>query len=98
MGSLLVAFAVVFLAEFGDKTEILTLALAARYGPWPVLAGVAVTTALLNVVSVTVGVGLAHALPARAVTVLAGLAFLGFAVWSGRSGPRRLAVGGHRSS
>ena len=98
MDSLLVAFAVVFLAEFGDKTEILTLALAARYGPWPVLAGVAVTTALLNVVSVTVGVGLAHALPARAVTVLAGLAFLGFAVWSGRSGSRRLAVGGHLSS
>ncbi|MGE5695732.1 MAG: TMEM165/GDT1 family protein, partial [Candidatus Sericytochromatia bacterium] len=38
----------VFLAEFGDKTEVLTLALAARYGPRPVLAGVAVTTALMN--------------------------------------------------
>jgi Uncharacterized protein family UPF0016 len=36
--SLLVAFAVVFLAEFGDKTEVLTLTLAARSGPWPVLA------------------------------------------------------------
>jgi putative Ca2+/H+ antiporter (TMEM165/GDT1 family) len=76
---LLVAFVVVFLAEFGDKTELLTLALAARYGPWPVLVGVTVTTALLNVVSVTVGVGLAHAIPTRAATVLAGLAFLGFA-------------------
>ena len=35
---MLVAFVVVFLAEFGDKTEVLTLALAARSGPWPVLA------------------------------------------------------------
>ena len=32
---MLVASAAVFLAEFGDKTEVLTLALAARSGPWP---------------------------------------------------------------
>lgn len=98
MDPLLVAFVAVFLAEFGDKTEILTLALAARYGPWPVLAGVTLTTALLNVVSVTVGVGLARAIPARAVTVLAGATFLAFAVWSGRSDSRPLAVDGHPSS
>lgn len=85
MSALLVAFGVVFLAEFGDKTELLTLGLAARFGPVPVLAGVTVTTIVMNALSVTIGVGLARAVPARAVTLAAGVAFLGFAVWSGRS-------------
>lgn len=98
MGSLLVALAVVFLAEVGDKTEILTLALAARYGPWPVLAGVTLTTALLNAASVTLGIGLAHAIPGRAVTGLAGLTFLAFAAWSGRPGTPRLSIGERPSS
>jgi putative Ca2+/H+ antiporter (TMEM165/GDT1 family) len=59
--SSLIAFAVVFRVEFGDKTEVLTLATAARYGPRPVLAGVAVTTAVINLVSVSLGVAVAHA-------------------------------------
>ncbi len=98
MDAVLVAFAVVFLAEFGDKTEVLTLALAARYGPWPVLGGVTLTTAVLNVVSVTAGAALAHAIPAHAVTALAGVAFLIFAVWSGRGSTHRLAAGGQLSA
>lgn len=92
-----VAFAVVFLAEFGDKTQVVTLALAARYGPWPVLAGVTMTTALLNLVSVTVGTVLAQQVPTRAVTAGAGVAFLVFAVWSGRDFMARLPPDGRSS-
>lgn len=92
MAALLIAFAVVFLAEFGDKTELLTLGLAATYGAWPVLIGVAVTTAVINVVSVTAGAALAHVVPPHAVSAAAGVAFLAFAVWSGRSATHPLDV------
>jgi len=38
---LLTSFFAVFLAEMGDKTQLLVFALAARYRkPWPVMAGV----------------------------------------------------------
>lgn len=97
MNALLVAFGVVFLAEFGDKTQLLTLALAARFGAGPVLAGVTITTAGINVLSVTAGVALAHAVPQRVVTLAAGIAFLAFALWSGRSADDRVDLG-HRSA
>ena len=99
MSALLVAFVVVFFAEFGDKTEVLTLAVAVRYGVLPVLAGVSLTTALINAVSVTVGTAVAQVIPTRVVTVISGVAFLGFADWSGRAGSSAPGVGGdHRSA
>ena len=77
-----VAVSVVFVAELGDKSQLLTLAFAARYR-WPVvLAGVSIATALLMAVSVSIG-GLAGAvLPRRAIEIVAGVVFLGFAAWT----------------
>jgi putative Ca2+/H+ antiporter (TMEM165/GDT1 family) len=41
----LVSIGIVALAEIGDKTQLLTLALAARYlRPWPIVAGIFVAT------------------------------------------------------
>lgn len=78
----LAALGVVFLAELGDKSQLLTLSFATRYRPWPVLAGVALATSVLMVVSVTVGALAGELLPERPVEIVAGLAFLGFAVWT----------------
>jgi putative Ca2+/H+ antiporter (TMEM165/GDT1 family) len=97
VATLLVSLALVFLAEFGDKTQILTLALAARYGVAPVLTGVAVATAGMNVLSVAVGAGLARAVPTRALSLAAGLLFLAFAVWTGRGGNHQPPADGQRS-
>lgn len=73
---------IVFVAELGDKSQLMALALATRYRPLPVIAGLTVATAVIHLVSVALGAGLGAALPTFWVTVGAGLAFLGFAAWT----------------
>jgi putative Ca2+/H+ antiporter (TMEM165/GDT1 family) len=80
--ALLLSFGVIFVAELGDKSQLMALAFATRYRALPVLAGITAATALVHLVSVVVGALLGAALPARPVNLLAGLAFLGFAVWT----------------
>jgi putative Ca2+/H+ antiporter (TMEM165/GDT1 family) len=76
------SFGVIFVAELGDKSQLMALAFAARYKALPILIGISVATALVHGVSVAVGALVGQALPTRAVTVVAGLAFLGFAAWT----------------
>lgn len=77
-GATLVTF---FLAEMGDKTQIATVALAAKF---PSLTAVVLgTTAgmmLANVPAVFIGHRLAEKLPVRAVHVVAALIFLALGV------------------
>jgi putative Ca2+/H+ antiporter (TMEM165/GDT1 family) len=79
---LAVAFGVVFVAELGDKSQLLAMTLAARYRPLPVLAGIAVATLVLQGLAVTVGTLIGDRLPTRPIQFVAGLAFLGFAIWT----------------
>ncbi|MBE0595408.1 MAG: TMEM165/GDT1 family protein [Gemmatimonadales bacterium] len=82
-GTALVAF---FLAEMGDKTQIATIALAARFGEFmPVVLGTTVGMMLANIPAVFAGDRLAHRLPVRLVhTVAAGIfAAIGLAVMFG---------------
>ncbi|MDQ1292857.1 MAG: Ca2+/H+ antiporter, family [Actinomycetota bacterium] len=78
----LISTAVVFVAELGDKSQLMALTFATRYRPLPVLLGITVATAVVHALSVALGYGLGNALPTRWITVLAGAAFLGFAVWT----------------
>lgn len=86
MGSLLAALGVVFVAELGDKTQLVALGLGARHRLGPVLTGVAIAYAATNLLSVLVGGLLGAALPTRAIGIGGGLLFLGFAAWSLRGG------------
>ena len=85
MTAALVAFGVVFVAELGDKSQLLALTLATRYRALPVLAGLAVAGAGLMVLAVAAGAAVSAALPTEALSVVAGLAFLVFAVLTLRS-------------
>jgi putative Ca2+/H+ antiporter (TMEM165/GDT1 family) len=76
------SFGVIFVAELGDKSQLLALALAARYRAGAVLAGIATATAVVHAFSVGLGAVVGVALPTRAITIVAGLAFLGFAAWT----------------
>lgn len=79
------AFVVVFLAELGDKTQLVALTLAGRHPALKVLASLAGAIAVLQTLSVTAGALISRAVPDRAIAVGAGLLFLGFAVWTWRS-------------
>jgi len=85
VADILAAFAVVFLAELGDKTQLVALTLAGRYPAVKVLAALGAAIALLQTLSVTAGALISEAVPDDAIAIGAGLLFLGFAVWTWRS-------------
>jgi Ca2+/H+ antiporter, TMEM165/GDT1 family len=94
VGSLLTALGLVFIAELGDKTQLVALGMGARHRLAPVLAGVAIAYAFTNLVSVVVGGLLGAALPTRAIGVGGGVLFLGFALWNLRAAGDHDDVGG----
>ena len=74
------AFAVVALAELGDKSQLIALSLATRGRPLAVLTGIAAAAALIHAISVTVGAGLRAVLPTQGLAIGAGVVFLAFAL------------------
>jgi putative Ca2+/H+ antiporter (TMEM165/GDT1 family) len=85
VADVLAAFVVVFLAELGDKTQLVALTLAGRYPAVKVLAALGGAILVLQTLSVPAGALVSEAVPDRAIAVGAGLLFLGFAVWTWRS-------------
>jgi putative Ca2+/H+ antiporter (TMEM165/GDT1 family) len=82
----LLATGVIFLAELGDKSQLIVLTFATRFRAWTVLLGITIATAVLQAMSVTIGTVMGRALPTSTISVLAGAAFLGFAAWTLRGG------------
>jgi putative Ca2+/H+ antiporter (TMEM165/GDT1 family) len=78
------SFAVIFVAELGDKSQLMAMTLATRYKPLPVLAGITVATAVVHAVSVGLGAAIGVSMPTHVIAVVAGVAFLGFAAWTWR--------------
>lgn len=84
--AVLVSLGVVFLAELGDKSQLIALTYALRHRWWVVLSGVGIAAFIVHGLSVTVGHFLGMALPARPIAFAAAIAFVGFAVWTWREG------------
>jgi putative Ca2+/H+ antiporter (TMEM165/GDT1 family) len=80
--ALLLSFGIIFVAELGDKSQLMALAFAARYKALPILIGITAATAVVHLLSVVVGASLGLALPTGPLSIVAGLAFLGFAAWT----------------
>ncbi len=70
------AFVTIFLAEFGDKTQLVSMCMAARYSPLQVLAGAMAALAMVIGFAVAVGGLLAAYIPHTLVTVLSGIIFI----------------------
>src|SRR4051794_2289887 len=80
--ALVVSFGVIFVAELGDKSQLMALTFATRFKPIPVLIGITVATAVVHLASVAIGVGLGAGLPTEWISLVAGVAFLGFRAWA----------------
>lgn len=70
------------LAEMGDKTQLVALAFATRYRARVVLAGVFVATLVVHLISVGIGEMLGLMISPFWLTLAAGIAFIGFGVWT----------------
>ena len=82
MEAFLVSTGIVALAEIGDKTQLLSLVLAARYRrPWPIIAGILIATVLNHALASAVGAWLTTALSAETLRRLVGVTFILMALW-----------------
>lgn len=68
------------LAEFGDKSQLVCMTLAARHRGLPVVLGAVAAFALLNLLAVAFGAAVAAWLPEWAVTLAVGALFLIFGI------------------
>lgn len=82
MDAFLLSTAVIFVAELGDKSQLMALTFATRYRFWTVLGAIAGATAVVHLVSVGLGSLLGLALPTRPISIIAGVAFLAFGLWT----------------
>lgn len=71
-------FAVIFLAELGDKSQLVCMTLAARHRRVPVLVGAVAAFVLLNGLAVVFGVGLAKWIPERILAIAVAILFAVF--------------------
>lgn len=84
LSAFLLSFGVIFVAELGDKSQLMAMTFATRYKPVPILIGITIATALVHGFSVLLGAAIGSRIPTDAVTIVAGVAFLGFAAWTWR--------------
>jgi putative Ca2+/H+ antiporter (TMEM165/GDT1 family) len=80
--ALVLAFWVIFVAELGDKSQLMALTFATRYPAVPVLIGITLATATVHAVSVLLGAAAAAAIPGDVLSLIAAIAFFGFGAWT----------------
>jgi len=80
----LLSTAVIFVAELGDKSQLMAMTFAARYRARDVLIGITAATAIVHLASVGIGYAIGDAFGdyQDVISIVAGLAFLGFAAWT----------------
>lgn len=76
--------AVIFVAELGDKSQLMAMTFATRYRVRDVLIGITAATALVHLASVGIGyfIGSSFEKYQSPIAVVAGVAFLIFAAWT----------------
>lgn len=78
---ILISFGLIFTAELGDKTQLMVLSLALRYGGRPVLAGAFLAFALLSGSAAIIGKGLGELLDQDLITRISAWVFIAFGAY-----------------
>jgi putative Ca2+/H+ antiporter (TMEM165/GDT1 family) len=82
MQAFLVSTGIVALAEMGDKTQLLSLVLAARFRkPWPIVLGIFIATLVNHALAGAVGAWVTSALGPDVLRWVLGGSFIAMAIW-----------------
>jgi putative Ca2+/H+ antiporter (TMEM165/GDT1 family) len=82
MEALFTSIGIVALAEIGDKTQLLSLALASRYRkPWPIIAGILVATLLNHALAGALGAWVAGLVTPQTLRWVLAASFFAMATW-----------------
>jgi len=83
LGALLTSTLVVAIAEIGDKTQLLSLLLAARFRrPWPIVLGILVATLANHALAALAGEWVRAALGPDILRWVLGASFIAIALWA----------------
>lgn len=82
MTAFLASLAIVFLAEMGDKTQLLAMAFASRFRWQTVMWGVFAATAANHLFAVAVGNYLTNIVPLIYIKIAASASFILFGLWT----------------
>jgi Ca2+/H+ antiporter, TMEM165/GDT1 family len=83
MEAFLVSLSSVALAEVGDRTQLLSLMLAACYRkPWPILGGIVLATLANHLAAGAIGILLAHWLTPVVLDSIVAVGLLAMAAWT----------------
>jgi putative Ca2+/H+ antiporter (TMEM165/GDT1 family) len=83
MQAFLVSFSSVAIAEMGDRTQLLSMMLAARYRqPWPIIAGILAATLANHAAAGFIGSLLGGFLTPAVLDAIVGVSMLAMALWT----------------
>jgi putative Ca2+/H+ antiporter (TMEM165/GDT1 family) len=82
MASFIKALLLVVVAEMGDKTQLLAMAMASKYKAKQVMIGVLIATILNHALAVAVGSYASTVIPMNLIKVIAAISFLAFGLWT----------------
>ena len=82
--ALVLSTVVIFVAELGDKSQLMAMTFATRYRARDVILGITAATAIVHLASVGIGyfIGASFERYQGPIAIAAGIAFLGFAAWT----------------
>jgi Ca2+/H+ antiporter, TMEM165/GDT1 family len=83
MEAFLISITTISVAEIGDRTQLLSLLLAARFRrPWPIIAGILCATLANHGVAGFVGVWFGSLLKPRTLQVVVGISMIAMSLWT----------------
>lgn len=69
-------FSMIFISEWGDKTQIASALFATEYNPWMVFIGVMAALLLLSIMAIFLGKFVAGRIDRKTITKIAGVVFM----------------------
>ncbi len=91
IATILLSLGALFLAELGDKSQLMALTFALRYRWWVVLSGIIAASIAVNLIAVGVGHFLGASLPTDVIAIITAVVLLAVGLWILRD-----AVGGSK--
>ena len=83
MEAFLVSITTIAIAEIGDRTQLLSLLLAARYRrPWPIVAGILCATLANHALAGALGAKFGSLLKPQVLDVTVAISMIGMALWT----------------
>ena len=72
----LAGFSLIFISEWGDKTQIASALFATKYDPWMVLTGVMIALTTLSIIAIYLGRFISSRIDRKVITKVAGVMFI----------------------